>query len=168
MKLRFILIGILVIVWGYFIYMNNQKDINARVAESEKLIATNSGLIKQAELTIIEKTAENQHLLAIVEAWKKRVEVTSAPVNKPSSDANTWWLQAPSDKVKEYLRHCQLTKDGELVTDGEWNWILETPYTGTMEWFTLIPDCGAFVWIEWCYLRQADQSNCYWEIIEPV
>ena len=48
--------------------MNNQKGINARVAESEKLIATNSGLIKQAELTIVEKTAENQHLQAIVEA----------------------------------------------------------------------------------------------------
>ena len=146
MKLRFILIGILVIVWGYFIYMNNQKGINARVAESEKLIATNSGLIKQAELTIVEKTAENQHLQAIVEAWKKRVEVTSAPMNKPSSDTNTWWLQAPSTGVY----NC--TVDWETM---EW----EKEYKD--DEFEFLDTCGAFLDYKGCYIRKEDSANCF-------
>jgi len=146
MKLRFILIGILVIVWGYFIYMNNQKDINARVAESEKLIATNSGLIKQAELTIVEKTAENQHLLAIVEAWKKRVEVTSAPVNKPSSIANTWWLQAPST--------------GLFTCTVDWETMLADKVDEISK-YEFIESCGSFEWISWCWLRAEDGANCF-------
>lgn len=149
MKLRFILIGILVIVWGYFIYMNNQKDINARVAESEKLIATNSGLIKQAELTIIEKTAENQHLLAIVEAWKKRVEVTSAPINKPSSDTNTWWLQAPST-IQTGVFTC--TIDWENLLADKADDVYNYEYLDT---------CGVFSGYKWCWIRKEDSANCF-------
>lgn len=149
MKLRFILIGILVIVWGYFIYMNNQKDINARVAESEKLIATNSGLIKQARLTIVEKTAENQRLLAIVEAWKKRVEVTSAPVNKPSSGANTWWPQAPYE-----------ARTGVFTCTIDWENMLADKVDDVYN-YEYLDTCGVFTDYDGCWIRREDWANCF-------
>lgn len=181
MKLRFILIGILVIVWGYFIYINmpqEEKIIRENIAREVSLqaelidkISKAENQIKQLQEAISWDRVKILASVEVVNAYNSIISVKwygiSAPVNKPSSDANTWWLQAPSEKVKEYLRHCQLTKDGELVTDWEWNWILETPYTGTMEWFTFVPDCGAFMDkdnnpIRGCYIRQ-DWSNCFAE-----
>lgn len=158
MKLRYILIVVVILIAWYYAYTmyNNQNSVTATIDKSEQLIATNSGLIQQAELTISSKLEENTKLVKIVQSWKDYLKAINDGTVVTSPQEDKWALEVENEKPQAPSE--SLTGMYNCTIDGE-----------NMEWqkewlnrdYEFLETCWVFEDYKWCYIRLIDSANCF-------
>lgn len=158
MKLRYIIIIVVVLAIWYYAYTmyDSQNSVPATIDKSEQLIATNSGLIQQAELIISSKLEENTKLVKIVQSWKEYLRaindgtvVTSPQEDEWASEVKNEKPHAPTESLTG-MYNC--TTDGEIM-EGEKEWLNRD--------YEFLETCWVFEDYKWCYVRLIDSANCF-------